>query len=95
MFLSFQQVASTNAVQNSTALTIPGKATGVELQADTNNIRFTMDNTTDPSSSSGMLLLTTEPPRAFGIDDLRRIRFIQNAVGAGKLNIHYFAGRDI
>ena len=42
-----------------------------------------------------MLFLTTEPPKTFLIEDVKQIKFIQGAGGAGALNIHYFAGRDI
>lgn len=95
MFLSFEQVAVAGSVLDSTAFTIPPKASGVDLQADTNDIRYTMDNVTPPSGTAGMLLLVTEPPRYFEITDLKRIKIIGDGGAAAKLNVHYHAGRDI
>lgn len=95
MFLSYQQVAATAAVKTVADLTVPAKATHVELQATTQPICFTMDNVTNPTQTSGMVLLTTEGPRLFLIEDLRRIRFCRGAGSDGNLNLHYLAGRDI
>lgn len=95
MFIGFEQVAVSTSVLTATALTIPAKALGAELQADTADVRYTMDNTTAPTTTSGMILLTTEAPRQFSIDDLKRIKFIRSGGADAKLNIHYFAGRDV
>lgn len=95
MYLSHEQVSATASVKTASALTIPAKATHAELQADTSDIRYTMDNTTDPTVSSGMVLLTTEDPALFLIEDVYRIRFIRGSGTNGNLNIHYIAGRDI
>lgn len=93
MYFGFTQVASSGAVKTATDLgTIPARATHAELQADTQDIRYTMDGATDPTSSSGMLLVTTHEPKTFLIEDVRNIRFTQGAGGAGKLNVHYFGG---
>lgn len=95
MYLLFEREASGAAVKTVSDLAPPGEATHAELQADTQAIRYTMDGVTDPTSSSGMLLLTTSDPKLFLIEDLKRIRFIQGAGGAGGLNVHYLGGRDI
>jgi hypothetical protein len=50
---------------------------------------------TNPASGSGMLFLTTSDPKQFLIEDVKKLKFIQGAGGAGAVNIHYFAGRDI
>lgn len=92
---SFQRVASDGTVKTVSSLTIPAKATHAELQADTQSIKYTMDNTTDPSSTVGMTFQTADVPKLFVIDDVRRIRFTQGAGGAGALNFHYFGGRDV
>ena len=95
MYIGFKSVASSSAVKTAADLaTIPAKATSVELQAVTNHISLTMDNATDPTATAGMLLLTTSPPKEFLIEDLLRIRFIQ-VTGAGVLNCHFLAGRDV
>ena len=95
MFLSYEQEASSGSVKTVADLTPPANATHCELQADTNNIRYTMDGVTDPTTTTGMLLITTHKPKQFLMLDLRNIRFIQDAVGAGNLNVHYFSGRDV
>lgn len=94
MYLSFQRVASSGSVKAVADLTVPAKATQAEIQADTQPIRYTMDGT-DPASGSGMLFLTTADPKLFNIEDVKKIKFIQGAGGAGGLNVHYLAGRDI
>lgn len=93
-YLSYEQVATTNSVRDVNNLTVPAQATGAELQAADQHARYTMDDSTDPAAGSGMLLLTTSPPKFFLIENVRRIRFISSA-GAGELNIHYSAGREI
>jgi len=95
MFLSFEQIAVSSAVLTVSALTVPAKATGVELQADTAGIRYTLDGATNPTVSAGMVLLVTEAPRYFTVEDLKRIKFIRSGGSDAKLNVHYLAGRDI
>lgn len=94
-FLSYQQVEADNTVKTVSDLTVPGNATHVALQADTANVRYTMDNNTNPTTGSGMVLLATEPPTNFLIADLKRIRFIRSGGSNGNLNLHYYAGRDV
>lgn len=95
MFLSYEQVASSGVVKTVSDLTIPANATQAELQADTQDIRYTMDGSTNPTSTLGMLLVTTHHPKLFLISDVKRIRFIQGSGGAGNLNLHYVAGRNV
>lgn len=96
MYVSaFQQVAISNVVKTASDLTIPAKATHVDIQADTAPVRYTMDDTTAPTTSSGMIFLITEPPKTFLIEDLKRIKFIRSGAVDGNLNFHYFAGRDV
>lgn len=95
---SFQQVVADGTVKTASALTIPPKVTHAELQATEQPIFYTMDNTTDPTtgaSGAGMVLLTTQPPKQFLIEDIKRIRFTRAAGTDGKLNVHYLGGRDI
>jgi len=94
-YLSYEQIAVSNAVLDVGDLTVPARATHAELQADTSNVRYTMDGATDPTTTSGMLLLTTSDPKLFLIRDVRNIRFIRNGGVDGRLNIHYSAGRDV
>ncbi len=90
MFLSFQRIAVNDVVKTAAALTVPAAARGAMLQADTNSVRYTMDDDTDPTVGSGMLLLTTSAPEHFLIEDVKRIRFVQGPGGAGGLNVHYY-----
>lgn len=94
-YVGFQRVATDDTVKDVSDLTVPAKATWAEIQSDTNHVRYTMDGATNPAQGSGMLLLTTDPPKHFLIEDVRNIRFIQETTGAGAINIHYGAGRDI
>jgi len=95
MFLSYERVRAIATVRTAAHLTIPANATFVELQATEQNVRYTMDNTTNPSQVVGMVLLTTEPPRRFVISDLKRIRFIRGAAADARLNLHYGSMRDV
>jgi valyl-tRNA synthetase len=95
MYLSFEQVVADGTVKTVTALTVPAKATHAELQATTQDIRYTMDDATNPSASSGMVLATTHDPKQFLIEDVKRMRFTRGAGSDGELNVHYFAGRDV
>lgn len=89
MFIKFEQEAISNAVETIDSLDPPAGATGAELQADTGNIRYTMDGTA-PTTSSGMLLLATHPPKEFTIEALRAIKMIRDGAGDANLNVHYF-----
>ena len=93
MYLHFEQVATTAVVKGPEDLTIPSSATHVELQADTQPCRYTMDGLTPPAQTSGMILSTSSDPKTFLVTDLRRIKFTRGAGSDGKLNIHYFNGR--
>lgn len=95
-YLSYEQIdCSSPAVQDADALTIPASATHAELQAQAEgDINYTMDGTTQPGASSGMVLRSTDSPKTFLIEDLRNIRFVKSGA-ATKLNVHYFGGRDI
>ena len=87
----YQQVSGGSSVKNAGALTIPAGTNKVKLQADTAVVRYTLDGTTTPSSSVGMLL---EPPGAgvanneieILVDDLMLLQFYTS----GNLNIHYY-----
>jgi len=94
-YLSYEQVAVSNAVLDAGSLTVPANATMAELQSDTSNVRYTMDGATDPTTTSGMLLLTTSDPKLFLIEDVYNIRFIRDGGADAELNIHYAAGRDV
>lgn len=93
-YLSFQQIAVADSVKTVADLTVPAKATGAELQPDTGNIRYTMDDS-NPSTTEGMLLLAARDPVTFLVSDLRAIKVIRDGGVSAKLNIHYFAGRDV
>jgi len=95
MYLSYQQVSVADSVLTVTSFTIPAKATHAALQADVGAIRYTMDDTTSPSTSAGMLFKLTDLPKEFLIEDVRRIKIIRDGTTSAKLNVHYFAGRDI
>lgn len=96
MYIAYKQIVSTAAsVRVSGALLgWPSNATEVEIQADTQNIRYACDGSS-PTSTSGMLFLTTEPPKLFLIEDFQQMRICSGAGGAGNLNLHFLSGRNI
>lgn len=91
-YLSYERVAATDDVKDADDLTIPNTATHAELQADTQDVRYTMDDSSDPDQSSGMILIVGLEAKAFLIDDVRNIRFHRGAGSNGNLNLHYFTG---
>lgn len=97
MFVGYQQIQVGPGILTSTALTIPATATGAVIQAETQNIRYTMDNATSPTQTFGMVLRATtaafaaDVAKAFHIDDIQRIRFTSGAAGIAVLNVHYFS----
>lgn len=94
-YLLHEQIAATSSVKDVDALNIPANATHAELQADTQDVRYTMDDTNNPTQTAGMILVTTSEPKLFLIEDVKRIRFVRGAGSDGNLNFHYIAGRDV
>lgn len=94
-FLSAERVAATSAVKTADDLTIPNNASQVVLQSDTQDVRYTMDGSTVPTQTSGMILIVGEQPEDFLINDLYKIQFTRGAGSDGYLNLHYYAGRDV
>lgn len=88
-YLAYERVTVSNAVKTVADLTIPVGTVAAELQADTNPIRYVMDGSTAPTTSTGMVLLITEPPRQFSVSELRNAQFIRSGGSDGYLNIHY------
>jgi hypothetical protein len=95
MYVGYEQVTATAATKTVNDLTVPSNATHAELQADTQNVRYTMDNSSGPSQTVGMVLVTTHAPKLFLIEDIRRIRFQRGAGSDGVLNVHYISGRNV
>lgn len=96
MYLGHATVASSATEKNYNNFPpAPTGTTHAELQADTQAVRCTFDGETHPSTTVGVILLTTEPPRLFQIDDILRIRFVQGSGGAGNLNVHWIGPRRI
>jgi hypothetical protein len=93
MFIGYQQVAVTGALLTRTDLVIPANATSVILQADTNNIRYTMDGS-NPTQVRGMVLVAGLPPEEFLIENLYRIRFTRGAAADAVLNLHYSGSQE-
>jgi len=97
MFVGYEQIAVSNTVLTVAALTIPPGAAYAELQAGpAGGVRYTMDNTTNPTQTFGMVLsgsaLLNIITKEFIIEDIRRIRFIRDGAVDTLLNIHYSGG---
>jgi hypothetical protein len=92
-YISFEQITCPSNMRTVAHLTVPATATHVEIQAEAQNVRYTMDGTV-PTATLGMLFVANAVPKTFLIDDLRTIRFIRVANGA-VLNFHYFRGGSV
>lgn len=90
MFLSFQQVTADNTIKNVTALTLPIGCTGAQIMAADNDIRYTMDGSTNPSTTEGMILMKGDWPKMFAIKDIRNIRFTRGTASNGTLLVHFY-----
>ena len=86
-FISFEQVTATDSIKSSSDLTIPAAANFAMLQADTENVKFTLDGSTHPSY--GKRLIVGLVPEEIKISDLKNIRFIRESASNGNINIHY------
>ncbi len=97
MFVGYEQRTVVDAVQTIADLTIPVGTHQVQIQASVVDIRYTMDNVTNPTQTLGMVFEAgAEQPTEFLGEDLIRIRFIRGAgQGNGLLNFHYSSGRQI
>lgn len=95
MYLNHEQIVADGTVKTVSELTVPAKATHAELQADSSDIRYTMDALNAPTQVAGMVLSTVAEPKLFLIEDIKRINFTRGSGSNGNLNVHYIAGRDV
>lgn len=91
-FVGYQQVTFGAVVQTAAAnLNIPPTTIRAQLQADTADMRYTMDgNAIRPTPVEGMLLLNGLAPEWFEIEDLNNLRFMGDGGAVGQLNVHYW-----
>ncbi len=85
----YQQVSATSSVKTAAAFTIPADCYFVEITADTQEVRYTMDNATSPTQTSGMRFLVGGRSKTFSIEDFIRIKFVRGAGSDGVLNVHF------
>jgi hypothetical protein len=91
--LGYERITVDVTVKTASNLAIPADTTVAEIQAEGDNIHYTLDGTSVPGSSSGMLLPANGEPKEIQIENLLNIKFTQDA-GSPFLNVHYF-GRAI
>lgn len=72
---------SNSSLSAATNITMPGRATGILMQALTQNIRFTLDGTT-PSASVGFQLKAGDPPTLIPFAPNTTIRVIEESASA-------------
>jgi len=82
--LGFQQITGASAA---TALTVPAGACMAIFQVDTQNARW-RDDGTNPSSTVGMLVRTTDQPYIYA-GNLSKVKFIEATSGA-VINVSYY-----
>lgn len=96
MYVGYEKIVVKADVQTVSDLTLPTGATHAELQCESEGVRYTMDNTTSPNQTTGMLLIKDQQPKLFLIEDIVRIKFCRNSSGTNAtLHIHYVGGRDL
>lgn len=79
----------------SAVLTIPGNATSAWVQANgAGDINYTLDGSSNPGASRGLVLRNTADPLEILIQDLKNMRFCSSGP-ATNLNVSYVCGRDI
>ncbi len=94
-FLGYEQITVSDSVLDVSNLTVPANTTFVEIQSETQNVRYILDGDTEPTVSTGMVLLVTEPPKFLEIEDLNDIKFIRDGGSDAALNVHYGAARNV
>ncbi len=94
-YIDHDSVTATDTAKTIVNLTVPPNATGAELQAGAEPIRYTMDGNATAAPTVGMVLEPTMPPKEFLLEDIRNISFIREGGTNGELQIHWFGGRDI
>jgi hypothetical protein len=105
MFIGFEQKTVSNVVLTASDFTIPANATFVVIQTTGEDVRYTMDDSTNPTATLGMFFHsehagppagTASPePYFFLIEDFLRIRMIRGAASDAVINLHYGVGRDV
>lgn len=95
VYIKHERITATSSVKGADTLDIPAEATHAELQADSSDIRYSMDGANDPTQSAGMILFNSGEERLFLIEDIKRIRFTRGTIYDGGLNVHYIAGRNV
>lgn len=91
-YVSYEQVTVGAGTLTIDDMHIPDNCTHAEIQADTQDVRYTMDGATAPTQSTGMVFQPEDQPRLFLIEDVRNMRFTRGAGSDAKLNIHYIRG---
>ena len=95
MYIGYQQVEVAQVVKDVTAFTLmPAGTQMVELQcaASAGSVAYTMDGATSPGAQRGMFLAAGHPPKAFRIEDFKRIKFV--CVDDSPTHLHaHFIGR--
>ena len=89
--LGYEQIHCLDpTVQDASDLTIPSGTYHAELQATIDgDINYTLDGSTVPGASSGMVFPANGIPKQVNITDLKNIKFVKSGAGT-HLNIHYF-----
>ena len=88
-YIGYEQVDATGTVRSAADdLTIPAQCTHAEFQADTGDIRYTMDGT-NPQQGSGMVFATTHAPKLFTREQFVLLKWRRGSATDAKLNVHY------
>ena len=94
MFVGFEQITVSSTVLDKTSLTIPAKTTHAVMRVSGNHMRYTMDGTTVPTTTNGMLMSTNDSSALFLVDDLLNIKMIRDGASNATLMIHYVGTKN-
>lgn len=92
--LGHQRIAAAT-LASATAPTIPSGTTEIWAQADTNNVRYTLDGSTPTATNSGIIVAGAHQPAVFRMATMSAaaIKFIAES-GSPNLNLTYFGQSD-
>lgn len=86
MTIGHEKVSSLNTAKT---LTVPTGASVAWVQAVTNNVRYTLDGSTTPTSSVGQVLYAGHAPTVLHGEQISNFKGIETASSA-TLEVHYF-----
>jgi len=83
-------IARDSSISSATTIAIPANATGVLIQADTGDVRFTFDGT-EPTSTLGLVLIDGAPATRLDLFPGAEIKVLS---ASGAVNYQFYRAQD-